>query len=126
MRVLQSREGKGTTVKCYAPRSDGQVLLLEHTKPFFVPDSISELHGPDSGQVVLPIFIDWTLASTFDMSNAVRVRSLYAKVLIESPDEETVATYVNGAVLLREWPKLRLPSYVRHAWEQRHPELRPC
>ena len=113
-------------MKCYAPRSDGQILLLEHTKPFFVPDSMSELHGPDGGQVVLPVSIDWTPANTFDVSNPVRVRSMYAKILMESPDEGTIATYVNRSVLLREWTRLRLPSYVRHAWEQRHPELCQC
>jgi hypothetical protein len=49
---------------------------------------------------------------------------MYAKVLLESPDEQAITQYVNESLLVREWSMLRIPGYVREAWEQNHPGLR--
>lgn len=113
-------------MKCYALRLDGQELQWEHAKPFFVSESIAQLTGPSVGSVELPLSIDWTPSNTFDLSNPMRVRTMYAKVLMEAPDEQSISKFVNGNLLIREWTRLRLPSYVRSAWEQKHPELRQC
>jgi len=110
-------------VKCYPPRSDGRTLSAEHTKPFFVADNLDDLRGPTRGTVVLPITIDWTPANTFDLSRPVRVRSMYAKVLTEAPNEQALARFLSKDLLLREWRLLRLPTYVRQEWEAAHAHL---
>ena len=95
-------------------------------KPFFVIDVLGDLLGPASGAVTLPVSIDWTPANTFDLADRIRLRSMYAKVLAEAPDEAALGRYLNRDLLIREWRSLRLPDYIRRAWEDAHPELASC
>jgi hypothetical protein len=49
---------------------------------------------------------------------------MYRVVLLEAGRVEDLARWLERVVLVRSWPELYLPSVVRAAWEERHPELR--
>lgn len=94
-----------------------------NTKPVVVVDDLSQMHGPSTGVVTLPVHLDWTPSSTYDLSVPARVRTLYATALREATSDEQLAEYLNADLLRRHWAELRLGPFVRKTWEQAHPEL---
>jgi hypothetical protein len=90
------------------------------------PRRLTELTGPTSGVVELPITIDWGPKRDYDLGRDADRRVVYEVVLQEAADAEEVARYVNGAVLVEVWPRLFLPRRVRQRWEERFPELTPA
>lgn len=111
-------------MKTYLPVAPGARRGFSHTRPVYVIDDLADLHGPTSGLVTLPIHIDWTPASTYDLSNPTRVRSMYAVVLREAGSEPEIAEWLDYGLLLRHWAELNLPAFVRESWEAAHPALR--
>ena len=87
------------------------------------PGRLTDLTGPTSGVVELPITIDWGPKRRYDLGADADRRIVYERVLREAADAEEVGRYVNGAILVEVWPRLWLPQRVRRAWEQRFPEL---
>jgi excisionase family DNA binding protein len=87
------------------------------------PGSLTDLTGPTSGVVELPITIDWGPRRHYDLGADADRRIVYERVLREAAEAEEVCHYVNGAILVEEWPRVWLPQRVRRAWEQRFPEL---
>lgn len=110
-------------MKAYMPRQPGARHGFSHTKPAFVVDDLSELRGPSSGTVALPLHIDWTEASTYDLADPGRVRTMIETVLREAGSEAEVAEWIDRGLLLEHWSQLNLPTFVRAAWEAAHPEL---
>lgn len=110
-------------MKAYAERRSGEPARYEHTRPFVVPDDLETLHGPTSGVVTLPIHLDWSASNTYILSNPRRVRTLYSTVIQQATSEEELRTYLDNGTLRREWRGLRMPPYVRAAWETRFPDL---
>jgi hypothetical protein len=77
------------------------------------------MQGPTRGRLELPIWVHSSGPSkTFDLENDDDLAELY-EIVLTNGDEETVAAYVNVAELTRLWPRLRLPVYVRTAWDER-------
>jgi transcriptional regulator with XRE-family HTH domain len=92
--------------------------------PFYVvPDSLDRLHGPASGEVLLPKRLLWNPSRPFNLNDEKRARSMLRIVLREARQPEDLETYVNRDQLTRLWGKLSLPDYIRNAWEQRFSEL---
>lgn len=87
------------------------------------PARLSDLSGPTSGTIELPITIDWGPSRSYDMGDDADRRIAYERVLREAASTEQVATFVNAAALLEVWPRLFLPRRVRETWEARFPEL---
>ncbi len=87
------------------------------------PRRLTDLTGPSSGVVELPITIDWGPRRRYDLGAEADRRIVYERVLREAADAEEVGRYVNGAILVDVWSRLWLPQRVRRAWEQRFPEL---
>jgi hypothetical protein len=111
-------------MKIYAEPVPGEPLSVEHTRPAYVVEDLSDLHGPTSGTVVLPVHIDWTPAREYDLAIRRRIQTMYETVLRSAPTEKDVLTYLDRDLLVSLWSSLRLPDYVRVAWERQHPELR--
>jgi hypothetical protein len=105
----------------------GQVLLSRHlTRPgrrALVVADLADLRGPASGTIELPIWLFWQPNRTFDLDEPGISRWVYQIVLREAGRPEDLTTYLNGDVLVRLWPELRLPKGVRRAWEEQHPSL---
>jgi hypothetical protein len=110
-------------MKVYAARRAGQPVRYENTRPFFVADDLESLRGPTVGVVTLPIHLDWSASNTYDLSDQRRVRTFYSTVIQQATSEEELQAYLDAVTLRREWQGLRMPPYVRAAWETRFPEL---
>ncbi len=111
-------------MKVYKPVSGAGVATFENTRPLFVPDDLSVLRGAPSGTIVLPLRLDWSQSNSYDLSNPVRVRTMYATVLREACSEADLDSYLSRTLLIREWANLRLPAFLRSTWESLHPVLR--
>lgn len=109
----------------YATPQAGERLSYAHTRPIAVPESFSELAGPATGVVELPLRLNWTPRRYYDLSKPSSVRSLYETVLRSAIDVDDVTAYINGDLLMAVWGELRISSRIRTAWEQRFAELRP-
>lgn len=112
-----------SVMKMYTPREPGEHISFIHTKPFFVVDNLAELAGPRSGIVKLPVSIDWSADPTHNIDDPKQARIMYEIVLSEALSEATLAQWLNLDLLRQLWPSLRLPRYVRNAWETAHPDL---
>jgi hypothetical protein len=84
-----------------------------------LPASLDELDGPLSGEVGLPLHVFWSggdpAATRWDLGDPDARRSLYEIVLQQGGLDELRAL-VNGSELVRLWPALFLPPWVRAAW----------
>lgn len=107
----------------YAPLLPGQTPGLEHVKAQYVVDDLTTLHGPASGEVRLPLRLNWSYDRAFDLSKPDEVRWMLSMILNEAGSESDVAAWVNRNLLEREWPAIGLSSHLRAAWEAKHPEL---
>jgi len=101
----------------------GEVPRREHAVPFYVPDDLDALRGPDSGTFTLPLSLDWTPASSYDLSNPRRVKTMYQTVIREAKRPADVEKCLNRDLLVHLWRDLFIPDFIRDAWEQAHPEL---
>ncbi len=110
-------------MKIYKPVGPAGICTFENTKPVFVADSLDDLRGPTAGSVTLPLHLDWTPSSTYDLSADVRVCTMYATVLREAKAEDDLARFLNRELLVRMWSSLRLPDFIRESWERRFPPL---
>lgn len=101
----------------------GGVLDRTVSRPVIVVDDLSRLRGPTVGTVTLPVTLDWTPRSGYDLSRPAAVRSLYQVVLREARTEDEIETYLNADLLVSVWESLTLPATVRQFWEEAHPSL---
>jgi hypothetical protein len=62
--------------------------------------------------------------SSYDLSSASRLRSMYATVLREAGSEADLIEWLDCRLLLQHWSELNLPAFTRSSWESKHPELR--
>ena len=93
-------------------------------KPFYVPTSLEELHGPKEGTVVLPLSVNWTPdRDPFDLAKDEDASIVYYLVLNEGGKEE-VEGYLDRDILIRLWPTLFATRDVVTEWQRRFPELR--
>ena len=84
-------------------------------RPVSLPADLPELRGPLIGMVRLPLRVYASgqgPTRSFDLSNEVERIELYEIVLTDGTAED-VSRYVNREELLRLWPRLWLPPYVR-------------
>lgn len=91
----------------------------------YVAAELSELRGPVTGSVRLPLWLSWSTPDLeFDLGDQDMRRWLYQIVLREAAAPEDLDSYLDGDMLIALWPDLWLPRGVRRAWEDRHPVLR--
>lgn len=108
----------------HKPVPEGGVFGFDNVKPHHVADSLSTLHGPVSGLVVLPNRLNWSSVAVYDVTDPVRTKTLYAIVIREALTEEDLAEFIDKGTLLRVWSELDVPQWLREAWEKAHRELR--
>jgi hypothetical protein len=89
-----------------------------------VAPDLSELTGPTSGIVELPLRLFWQPNRQINLDNPGILPWMYETVLRESVSVDELRTWLHGPTLVRLWPKLFVPRGVRQAWEERHPVLR--
>jgi hypothetical protein len=90
-----------------------------------VAADLGDLRGPDSGTVVLPLRLFWSLPGyRFDLADRDMRLWLYQTVLREAVAPGDLVSYLDRGLLTELWPELYLPRGVRRAWEDRFPQLR--
>ena len=87
------------------------------------PARLSDLAGPDTGVVCVPVTIDWGPARTYDLDVDRDRRILYERVLREAATTAEICDWVNGAALVQVWKQLWLPERLRRRWEETLPAL---
>jgi hypothetical protein len=85
--------------------------------------SLNELRGPVSGVIELPRRLFWQPDRHVDLDDPALLAWTYETVLREAVSVEELRTWLDGPTLVRLWPELYLPRWVRQAWQARHPEL---
>jgi len=93
-------------------------------RPYTVPESLRELAGPTSGVVSLPLSLDWSQQSRYDLSIDKDRRRLYETVIREAMDGSELRRFLDEGLLLRLWPSLWLPVRAKSLWQDRFPQLR--
>lgn len=90
--------------------------------PYEAPASLSDLHGPASGTIQLPLAVFWGPSRVFDLDDQGQRRMAYQALVREGspPAQEEL---LNEALLRREWAGLILPRRCRALWQQRFPSL---
>ena len=93
-------------------------------KPYAVPDSLDELHGPDHGVITLPLTVYWgPITDGFDLGDPSDVITAYSN-LLSNGDLDIQREQLNRGLLIRYWQDLSLDfRRVRPLWEQRFKEL---
>lgn len=99
--------------------------MLDRTasRPIVVVDDLTRLRGPATGVVTLPIVLNWTPRTRFDLASEAAQRSMYQMVLRDALTEDQIETYLNWGLLRRLWNTLTLPRAIREFWEAQHPTL---
>jgi hypothetical protein len=104
------------TLAAYEVRPGRRVLVI---------GDLSDLRGPVSGMVELPLRLFWSSADRmFDLDDPFMLRWVYQTVLREAVRAEELARYLNSDRLVEVWRELVLPAGVRRAWEEQHPVVR--
>ncbi|MER8009595.1 hypothetical protein [Streptomyces sp. NPDC094149] len=77
-----------------------------------------------TGTVELPLHLAWSGLRQFDVEDDKLLLGLY-RILLTNGLREDLTRYVNAALLMRHWPRLRVAvgKPIRTCWEQRFPEL---
>ena len=88
-----------------------------------VPEKLDALRGPLTGRFRLPHNLDASARHVYDFADEQWRELAYRTVLMEAGTEADVTDWLDKHALLALWSKLYLPSFVREAWEHRHPEL---
>jgi len=91
---------------------------FSETKPYYAPECLSDLRGPDSGIIKLPHSICWGLNRWFNLSRRSSLHQVYQTVLQEGKIEDIIQ-YLDHTILLSIWSELILPPRVTHLWEQK-------
>lgn len=100
----------------------GSRVLYQDIKPYDVPASLGDLHGPRNGVLTLPLDVYWGPDPEADLATLSGVTKAYQAILREGASDMQEAL-LNRDVLLRIWDELLLPARVRSLWETRFPEL---
>jgi hypothetical protein len=115
--------GKEVPIMSHHYVANTPVLDRMASRPVVVVDDLARMRGPSKGVVTLPITLDWTPRTRYDLSNETAQRSLYQVVLREARTEAELEEYLNADLLCRLWNSLTLPRPVREIWEAQHPAL---
>lgn len=71
-----------------------------------LPARLEDLEGPAGGTVNLPLHVVWSALSSFSLDRPKARMSLYRTVLAEGQREDVVS-FLNGDLLVAQWPVLR-------------------
>lgn len=90
-----------------------------------MPDTLDELHGQSIGVLEIPHHMSAGHRSTrcFDLADPAQQRLAYQRVLCSAASCAELDELINAAILRRIWAHLHLPTQVREAWHEKHPEL---
>jgi hypothetical protein len=95
-----------------------------HLRPVIVPADLTDLRGPASGTVELPVRLYWSGCRRFDLEDPHQAADLCEAVLDTAATAADITAFLNADLLIRAWPVLGLSRAKREVWESRFPVLR--
>jgi hypothetical protein len=98
-------------------------VLYADRRPYVVADSLEELTGPTTGEVELPLRLDWSEQRRYNLDHVRELSLMYERVLNEAMKVQDLRRYVHGPTLRAVWSRMFLPPRLRAAWEGWFPEL---
>jgi len=99
-------------------------IRYRDTIPIEAPESLDELTGPATGEILLPTHLRWAPGSRpDDMGNDADARLAYQFILSEGTAEDQ-KEFINRDRLIELWPTLSLDQRVVKLWEGRFSQLR--
>lgn len=102
---------------------DERRVFIGDIKPYMVPDSLDDLHGPASGVITLPNRIYWQPGSRdFDVEIPIRCQMAYQPILAEGTLDD-IQQWINRDLLITHWQAIFMPQRLRRMWQDRFPEL---
>ncbi|WP_165217301.1 hypothetical protein [Schaalia sp. ZJ1691] len=97
-------------------------IFFKDTITYYVPESLSDLGGPESGYLDMPLTVYWGPDRHYPIhSDALRL-SAYQEVL-GNANVNQLCQLINEKNLRRLWKDLVLPTRLRKQWETKFPEL---
>lgn len=101
-----------------------EFTIARHSRPRFVVP-LSELRGPDRGEVHLPRRPYWqTTDGLFTLDDEASWVDMTAAVIDAADSELDLCDYLNAGVLREHWHLLPMDIEARATWEEMNPELR--
>jgi len=97
-------------------------VRFRDVKPYFRPDSLNDLRGPYSGNIVLRHSVRWVGDGTANLDTIGGVRMAYQALLAEGKVTDQIEG-LNARKLVEVWPLLNLDRRVRDLWESKFPQL---
>jgi hypothetical protein len=88
-----------------------------------VADDLNQLRGPTSSRVSLPVHLDGSAHSVYDLDEPYSRELLYRTVLMEAGSEKDLETWLDRDILTASWPEMYLSPSIRTTWESHHPVL---
>ncbi len=97
---------------------------VKFRRPFVVPDSLDELHGPASGPLTIPLTVFWASRTpvVIDAGDDHALAAFYREILGTATYDE-LTSLVNKDALIRLWDAMPGDRVLRAAWEARFPQL---
>lgn len=93
-------------------------------KPYFVPNSLTQLRGPYDGKIKLRKVVLWAPGdNVVNLDTTGGCHLAYQALLAEGKLEDQIQG-LNRRRLIEEWPNLNLDLRVKELWEEKFPELR--
>lgn len=92
--------------------------------PEWIPQSLSDLHGPREGTVDLPLDLCWSGRTRYDLASLPQRVALYELVIVQGMRDH-YSRFLDAEHLAEVWPLLhrRMGHGYVEAWEERFPEL---
>ncbi|QPK81499.1 hypothetical protein G7Y41_01150 [Schaalia sp. ZJ405] len=90
--------------------------------PIETPDRLSDLQGPKSGYLDLPISVYWGPTSRLPINTDNDLICAYQEVIYRGTKEE-LCEFLNEEHLRRLWHLIHPSDRVRNLWESKFPEL---
>ena len=88
------------------------------TKPYYAPENLKTLLGPDSGMIKLPLHLYWGPDRWFNLRHRAALRNVYQMVLEEGSIKD-FEQFLNWEVLIAIWDDLYLPIRLASLWEEK-------
>ena len=107
-----------------APPPGSYPAVMEQRYRSRLPAALGDLSGPAHGTVQLPLHVDWSGQTAFNLDLPKPRMHLYRVVLAEGQLGDVI-TYLNRDLLVSQWPALRtlISRTIRGVWESAFPEL---
>lgn len=97
-------------------------IFFADTIPIETPERLSDLRGPETGFLDLPLTVYWGPDRHYPIHNDALRMTAYQEILNRASVEE-LCRFVNENTLRRLWKDIPLPTRVRVLWETKFPEL---